>query len=140
VNDSGHVFLAIIAVSVLLMAILQLGAVLFLAGYAKRLMRITEDLQREITPVIAKVSAVADEAQRAASLATKQVERVDLLVGDVTRRIQDTMSTLQSVVTGPVRQGSVLVSALRGMLTALLTSRPPGRVERDEGEDALFVG
>lgn len=139
-TESGNLFLGIIAVSVLLMAVLQLGAVLFLARYAKRLLGITEELQREIRPLIAKVGAVADEAQRAAALATRQVERVDALVGDLSRRVHDTADAIQSIVTGPVRQGSVVLSALRGVIVALLTSRPKRRFERDEEEDALFVG
>ena len=139
-SDSGNMFLGIIAVSVLVMALLQLGAVLFLALYAKRLMSITQDLQREIKPLVAKVTAIADEAQRATALAAKQVERVDELVGDLSRRVQETSAAIQSVVTGPVRQGTVFVSALRGILTALMTSKPERRFERDEEEDALFVG
>lgn len=139
-SDSGNMFLGIIAVSVLVMALLQLGAVLFLALYAKRLMTITQDLQREIKPLVAKVTAIADEAQRATALAAKQVERVDELVGDLSRRVQETSAAIQSVVTGPVRQGTVFVSALRGILTALMTSKPERRFERDEEEDALFVG
>jgi hypothetical protein len=133
-------FLGIIAVSVLVMALLQLGAVLFLALYAKRLMSITQDLQREIKPLVAKVTAIADEAQRATALAAKQVERVDELVGDLSRRVQETTSAIQSIVTGPVRQGTVFVSALRGILAAFMTSNPERRFERDEEEDALFVG
>jgi hypothetical protein len=136
----SDLFLGIIAVSVLVMAILQVGAILFLARYAKRVMTITEELQREIKPLMAKVSAIADEAQRATALAAKQVERVDALVGDVTRRVQETTSAIQSIVTAPVRQGSMLFSALRGILTAVMTSTPDRRLDRDEEEDALFVG
>lgn len=139
-SDSGNIWLGVIGVSVLLMAVLQLGAVLFLARYAMRLMRITEDLQSDIKPLVAKVSAIADEAQRATALAAKQVDRIDALVGDVSRRVHETTSVIQSVVTGPVRQGTVFVSALRGILTALMTSKPDRRIERDEEEDALFVG
>ncbi len=139
-SDSGNLFLGIIAVSVLLMAVMQLGAVLFLARYAKRIMSITEDLQREIKPLVGKVTAIADEAQRATSLAAKQVERVDEMVGDLSRRVQETTSAIQQIVTGPVRQGTAVVSALRGILTAFMTSRPERRFERDEDEDALFVG
>jgi hypothetical protein len=136
----SNLFLGIIAVSVLVMAVLQVGAIIFLARYAKRLMGITEELQREIRPLVAKVTAVADDAQRAVSLATKQVERVDAVVTDLSRRITETTGAISSLVTGPVRQGGVVISALRGILTAFLTSRPERRFERDEEEDALFVG
>lgn len=139
-TDASNVFLAVIAISVLAMAVLQIGAVVLLARSMKRVMALTEDLQRDIKPLVAKVNAIADEAQRAAALATKQVERVDLLVGDVTRRVHETSDAIHSLVTGPMRQGGALVSGLRAALTALLTTKADRRFERDEEEDALFVG
>ncbi len=139
-SDTATIFLGLIAASVVLMALMQIGAVIFLARYAKRLTTITEDLQREIKPLIGRVNAIAEEAHRATLLASKQVERVDLLVGDVTRRVQETGDALQSLVTRPMRQGSAVVTGLRAVLAALLTSKPDRRFERDEEEDALFVG
>lgn len=142
-TDASNLFLGIIAVSVLVMAVLQVAAVIVLARSAKKVLSLTEDLQREIKPLAAKVHAIADEAQRAAALATRQVERVDVLVADVSRRVQDTTASLQSVVTtltGPMRSGGAVVSGLRAAIAALLTTQPDRRVERDEEEDALFVG
>lgn len=140
-TGSSNLFLGIIAVSVLVMALMQVAALVFLARYAQRLMAITEDLQREIKPLTARVNAIAEEAHRAAALATKQVERIDTLVGDVASRINETTAALQSIVTGPVRQGSMLVSTLRSVIAALLTTQPARRKsDRDEEEDALFVG
>ena len=139
-SDAATVFLGLIAAAVVLMAVMQIGAVIFLARYAKRVMSITEDLQREIKPLIGRVNAIADEAHRATLLASKQVERVDLLVGDVTRRVQETGDAIQALVTRPMRQGSAVFTGLRAALAALLTSRPERRFERDEEEDALFVG
>jgi hypothetical protein len=140
VTDSGSLFLGVIAASVFVMALLQLAAIVFLARYAKRLLAISEDLQREIKPLAAKVSAIADDAQRATALAAKQIERIDVVVSDLSRRIHDTTSAVQSIVTGPLRQGTFVVSALRGILTALLTTKPGPRPERDDEDDALFVG
>lgn len=139
-NDTSTIFLGLIAAGVAVMAVMQLAAVVFLARYAKRLMSITEDLQREITPLVGRVNAIAEEAHRAAMLASKQVERVDVLVGDVTRRVQETGDAIHSLVTRPMRQGGAVFTGLRAALAALLTSRPDRRVERDEDEDALFVG
>ena len=133
-------FLGIIAVSVLVMAVLQVGAVLMLARVAKRVLGITEEIQREIKPLAAKVNAIADEAQRAATLASKQIERVDAMVADLSRRVHDTTSAVQSIVTGPLRQGSAVVSGLRAVIAALLTTPPRRAADRDEEEDALFVG
>lgn len=139
-NDTSTVFLGLIAAAVVVMALMQLAAVVFLARYAKRLMSITEDLQREITPLVGRVNAIAEEAHRATLLASKQVERVDLLVGDVTRRVQETGDAIQALVTRPMRQGGAVLTGLRAALTALLTTRPDRRLDRDEEEDALFVG
>ncbi len=139
-TDSGSLFLGVIAASVFVMALLQLAAIVFLARYAKRLLAISEDLQREIKPLAAKVSAIADDAQRATALAAKQIERIDVVVSDLSRRIHDTTSAVQSIVTGPLRQGTFVVSALRGILTAFLTTKPGPRPERDDEDDALFVG
>jgi len=140
VNTVSTVLVGVIAVSVLLMALLQLGAVLFLARYAKRLMAVTEDLQREIKPLIVRATAIADEAHRATLLAGRQVDRVDHLVTDLTRRIAETTASLQSTVLGPVRQGTALIAGLRAVLAAFATSKSERGLERDEEEDALFVG
>ena len=133
-------FLGIIAISVLVMAVLQLGAVIVLARVARRVLGITEELQREIKPLAAKVNAIADEAQRAAALASKQIERVDAMVADLSRRVHDTTSAVQSIVTGPLRQGSAVVSGLRSLIAAFLTTPPSRAADRDEEDDALFVG
>lgn len=139
-SDASTVFLAIIAVSVLIMAAIQVGAIIFAARYAKRVMSMTEELQREIKPLVARVNAIADEAHRATLLAGKQVDRVDVLVGDVTRRVQETGDAIQALVTRPMRQGGAVINGLRAALTALLTTKQDRRFERDEEEDALFVG
>jgi hypothetical protein len=140
VTDTATTFLGLIAAAVVLMALMQVGAAIALARYARRLTAITEDLQREIKPLIGRVNAIADEAHRATVLASKQVERVDVLVADVTRRVQETGDAIHSLVTRPMRQGSAVVTGLRAALAALLTSRPERRFERDDEEDALFVG
>ena len=59
-TDASNVFLAVIAISVLAMAVMQIGAVMLLARSMKRVMAITEDLQREIKPLAAKDKAIAD--------------------------------------------------------------------------------
>ena len=139
-SDSATLFLGIIAGAVLLMAVLQLGAVFILARSAKRVMRITEDLQREIRPLVGRVNAIAEEAHRATVLAGRQVDRVDALVTDLNRRIAETGAALQSTITGPLRSGTALVAGLRAVMAAFSASRRERSRERDEEHDALFVG
>ena len=139
-SESSTLFLGLIAVSVTVMAMLQLGAVIALARYAKRVMAVTDDLQREIKPLIGRLNAIADEAHRATLMAGRQVDRVDHLVTDLTRRIAETSASLQATITGPVRQGTALIAGLRAVLAAFATSKRDTRFERDEEEDAMFVG
>jgi hypothetical protein len=140
VSESSTLFLGLIAVSVTVMALLQVGAVIALARYAKRVMTVTEDLQREIKPLIGRLNAIADEAHRATLMAGRQVDRVDHLVTDLTRRIAETSASLQATITGPVRQGTALIAGLRAVLAAFATSKRDTGFERDEEEDAMFVG
>ena len=139
-NDWSGLFLGIIALSVLVMAVIQVGAIILLARAMKKMMAITEDLQREIKPLAAKVHAIADDAKRAAALAGKQAERIDALVADVSQRVQDTTAAVQTLITSPIRQGASLFGGLRDMIAAILTTEPRKPAHRDEGEDALFVG
>lgn len=139
-SDAATVWLAVIAVSVLLMAVMQIAAVLFLARSAKRVMGLTEELQREIKPLMARVNAIAEEAHRATVLAGRQVERVDELVTDLNRRVAETGAALQATIIGPLRSGTAVVAGLKAVLAAFAASKRERRHDRDEEEDALFVG
>ncbi len=139
-SESSTLFLGVFPIAVLVMAVMQVGAVLFLARYAKRLMAITDDLQREIKPLIGRVNAIAEEVHRATALAGKQVDRVDALVTDLNRRVAETSAALQASITGPLRNGTALVAGFKAVMAAFAASRRERSFERDEEEDALFVG
>lgn len=139
-SESSTLFLGVIAFAVLLMAVMQVAAVVFLARYAKRVMTITEELQREIKPLIGRVNAIAEEAHRATALAGKQVDRVDALVTDLNRRVVETSAALQASITGPLRNGTALIAGFKAVMAAFAATRRERGFERDEEEDALFVG
>jgi len=64
VND---VFLGIIAVAVLIMAIIQVAAVVVAARVARRLDRFADSLEQDIRPVVASLQALTADAARATS-------------------------------------------------------------------------
>ena len=68
----NEAFLGVIALATLIMALIQVGAVIAAARIAKQAQQTLTTVQRDIRPLIAKVHAVADEASRTASLATAQ--------------------------------------------------------------------
>jgi hypothetical protein len=133
------VFLAAIAAATLVMAVVQIGAAVTGARLARRLEQLADEVHREIRPLVARATEVADEARRAAALAGQQVERVDRLLYDVSQRVTDTAEVLQRTVVGPIREGSAILAGLRAGFEALrgVRSSRPARVEDD---DALFIG
>ena len=140
-SESSQVFLAIIAASTALMALMQIGAVVVLARVAVQVRDIVATLQQDIRPLIARANAIADEAQKTASLATVQAQKIDRLVTDLTRRVDETSAVVQEAILTPAREGMALVAALKAGLGALRGFRDlRGREGRMEDEDALFIG
>jgi hypothetical protein len=112
-----NVFLGVIAAAVLVMAGIQVGAIVLAARAARRIDDLAQRIERDIQPVVANLNALTGEAARATALATAQVERVDRLFSD-------------------------LAAALKGWLSAFRDLKTPaaGRQAGVEDDDALFIG
>ncbi len=135
------VFLGAIAAATVLMAVLQVGAVVLLARLARRLEQSVGQLQRDVQPLIAQATTVSEEAARVATLVSAQVERADGLLSDLARRVDDTVTLVQSAVVAPAREGLAIAAAVRAVLGALRgVRRSSGSGARHEEEDALFIG
>ena len=133
------VWLGVIAIAVLVMAIAQVAVLIKLSQAAKETSEATRDLRRELTPLIAKVHKIADDATRVSSLALAQMERVDHVLSTTIQRIDDTVSTVQSAIISPVRQGTALIAGVKAALAVFRARQDRGRYGRDD-EDALFIG
>ena len=134
------VFLGIIAVATLATAIVQIGVLVAAGLLTRRVGRLLDRVDRELSPLFASLNSIGQDAARAASLAGAQVERVDRLFAEASLRIEDTLRVIQAAVTAPAREGAALLSGLRAALNALRSraARPPrGRAADDE--DALFI-
>jgi hypothetical protein len=140
VSDWNTVFLGVIAVATLLMALLQAGAVLGLLRTMKRVDALASELRGEVRPLIARARDVAEDAARAASLAAAQVERVDAMMADMSRRVDETATVLQRAIVGPAREGVAFLAALRAGFAALRGMRSAPAASKFEEEDALFIG
>jgi KaiC/GvpD/RAD55 family RecA-like ATPase len=141
VSDWSQTFLAVIAAATALMALVQIGAIVVLARVAAEVSGIVAAIQKDIRPLIARAGTIADEASKTATLATAQAEKIDRLVTDLTRRVDETSIVVQQAVIAPAREGLALVAGLRAALAALKGIRDlrgrPGAVDDD---DALFIG
>jgi len=136
----NDLFLGVIAIATLAIAIAQIGVMVTAGRLARRMERLTEHLEREVTPLFGHLNAIGRDAARAANLAAVQVERADQVFSDIAVRIDQTLNSLQSTLTVPAREGRALLSAFRAALHAVRELRRNGRRSgRTDDEDALFI-
>ena len=140
-NDWNDLFLGVIAVATLVMAAVQIGAIVVASRVARQTQQTLNAVYSEIRPLIAKASAVADEASRTAALASLQMQKIDALVTDLSRRVEETTTIVQQAIVTPAREGVALLAAVKAGLAAL---RGIGDLRRGssraEEEDPLFIG
>ncbi len=143
-TDWTPVFLGIIAVSVLVMAAIQVGAAIAGARLAQRVNKLADQIQQEVRPLSAHLQTVAAEAARASTLAAQQVERADRLFAEVSDRVEETVALVQEAVVMPARQSMAVVAGFKAVIATLrgLRHQPPRSkaVRPDDEEDSLFIG
>ena len=137
----SETFLGIIAGATLLMALIQVGAIVAILRVARQAQQTLAEVQRDVRPLIAKATVVADEASRTATIATIQAEKIDRLLTDLSVRIDETAGVVQQAIITPAREGLAIVAALKAGLGALrgFRERPRHGRAADE-EDPLFIG
>ena len=139
-NTWATVFLGVIAAATLMTAVLQV--VLLVAGVSlvRRLGRFVDFVETEVKPIIGHIDAIARDASRAASLALAQVERADQLLSDTIQRFEQTLTTVQSLIVGALREGNALMMGFRAVMAAVrgFQRRQTSR-RRAEDDEALFI-
>ena len=142
-NDWSQVFLAVIAVATALMAIVQIGAIVALARVAAQVQGLLTTIQKDIGPLLSRANAIAEEASRTATLATAQAQKIDKLVTDLTRRVDETSAVIQQAIITPAREGMAIMAALKaglGVFKGFGFRDLRGRQGGVDDEDALFIG
>jgi hypothetical protein len=156
----SEVFLAVIALATLIMAVIQIGAIVATAKIARQAQQTLATVQQDIrplindvgprvtallndvTPLVARANEVAEEASKTAALATAQAQKVDKLVTDLSQRVDYTAGIVQEAIIRPAREGIALVAAVKATLGALSRARDmrPRHRRPAEEEDPLFIG
>jgi hypothetical protein len=141
VNGSGELSLGVIAAATAIMALVQIGAIIVLARVAMQVRDVAASVQQDLRPLIARANAIADEAQKTATLATAQAQKIDRLVTDLTQRVDETSLVIQEAIVTPAREGLAIIAGVKAALGALRGLRDLRRgASRIEDEDALFIG
>ena len=137
-----ELFLGIIAVAVLVMATIQVAAVVFAARAARRMDRLADRLEQDLRPIVTNLQTLTADAARAAALAAAQVERADRLFTDLGVRVEQILAAVQDTLIAPAREGFAWLAGLKAALAAfreLREASPPHPTAVDE-DDALFIG
>jgi hypothetical protein len=138
----SDLFLGVIAAAVVIMAAIQVAAILFAIRSARRVGDAVSRLEERVSPIVADLQSISSQAARASSLAAAQVERADQLITDLSRRVEDTAAALQSSIITPAREGFAVVQGVLAAFSAFSQRRPAPRsrpAPADE-EDPLFIG
>jgi hypothetical protein len=126
----SETFLAAIALATLLMAFVQVAAIVAILGVVRKVQGTLSDLQRDVKPLLAKASVAAVQAQK-----------IDRLVTDLAKRVDDTAGVVQQAIITPAREGMAIIAALKAGLAALQGFRERPRHPRTaDEEDPLFIG
>ncbi len=142
-TDWSAIFLGIIALSVGVMAGIQVGIFVYGARLARRVDALAKQVDREIKPLLTHLNAIGEEATRATILAAAQVERVDRLFADVSLRVEETATAVQSAIVAPAREGLALLTGVRAAFDALRGMRHAGTAAHPSApdeDDPLFIG
>ena len=141
----SDLYLGLIALAVLVMATIQVGAIIAAARAVRRLSALADRVEREVSPIVESVRAMAADAAKTASSAAVQVNRVDALTQQLVQRVDRTASVLETSILRPVREGYAVISAVRTVVSSLRDIQA-GRAARPtastpvEDDDALFIG
>jgi phosphohistidine phosphatase SixA len=140
VTDWQGAALVVMAAALVVMAVIQVAAIVAALRLARQVTATTEALRREVRPLIDQVRRVADEAERASRLATAQMARVDQLLASMAVRVEETVDVVQGALVGPLRQGAAVVTAVRAALSVFRTWQRRPRRTREDTDDVMFVG
>ena len=110
--------LSVIAAATVIMAVVQIGVVVFAAKLAKRVSRLVDVIEHEIKPTLARVDAVSSDVARVTSLASNQAERLDQITSQLIEKIDDILTVADRSVFAPLKQGAGFLCGLRAAFSA----------------------
>ena len=137
-------YLGLIALGVLVMAGIQVAAMVSVARAARRASEMAARIEQDVRPIIVNLQKVSEEAARASARAAAQVDRLDALVANVAKRVEDTAATVQQTILQPARDGLALLNGLKNVIASFReprqTPQAVPRTEPQEPQDDLFIG
>jgi hypothetical protein len=136
-----NVWLGVFAVAVLVMAVIQVAAIVFAMSAARRIGRVADRLEQNLNPVVSNLQTITSEAARMTTLAAAQVERADRMFADLGRRAEQVMAAVPTLL-GPAGKGLAFLNGIKAALAAIHELRRSSRrgASHPDEEDPLFIG
>ena len=128
--------LSVIAVATVIMAVVQIGVVLFTSRLAKRVNRLVDVIEREIKPTLARVDAVSSDVARLPSLASNQAERLDQITSHLIEKIDEILTGADRSVFAPLKQGAGFLFGLRAARLAFRDEATQAQPPTDSDESS----
>ena len=137
-----EVYLAVIAVAVASMAVIQIAAVVVAMRTAKQVGDAVGRFEADVRPIVTNLKAMSVDAARTASIASAQAQRAEELIGNLTTRVNDTVAAVEASVVAPAREAYAMVQGVLGALAVFRQGPPPASrgPAATEEEDPLFIG
>jgi hypothetical protein len=137
----SNLLLGIIAISVLVMAAIQVAVIVMAVRAMRRIGEVASRLEQDVRPIVANLQAVTADAARTTALAAATIERADRFVNDAAHRIEQVLGAVPALLES-ARDGFNVVAGLRAMLNTFRDLRGPSRRKSSsvEEEDPLFIG
>jgi len=122
VTANDHVFLGIIAVSTLIIAVVQIVILIGWFAAARRINTAISSLEETAVPLMSRLDAMATEAVVTLSSVRDQLGRVEHVTSDVLYRIDQAVNRVQTYVLTPARRGVALLAGARAVVQVLRKS------------------
>jgi hypothetical protein len=141
-NGWSDVFLGVIAAATLIMALVQISAIITAFKLSRQAQQVLQSVHQEVRPLIARAQAIAEEASHTVSIATAQAHKLDRLITDLSVRVDETAGIVQEAIITPAREGLAIFAAVKAGVAALrgLREMRPRNGRHAEEEDPLFIG
>lgn len=139
---ANDIFLGLIALGVLVMAGIQVGAIVFAVRAARRVEGAIGQLQQDVRPIVENLQTMSADAARVTSKAAAQVDRLEKVIADLSVTIDQTATAVHDTIIRPVREGMAILDGIKAAFSVFWGKPRESQARRQttEEEDALFIG
>jgi uncharacterized protein YukE len=136
----NDIFLGLIAFGVLVMAAIQVGAIIVGVRTARRVEGMLTKLQADIRPIVDNLQSMSADAAQATARISAQVARLEKVLGDLSARIDETATAFRETVAAPIREAMAIVHGVKAAFSVLRGDAKPRKAQPGDDDDPLFIG